>query len=315
LLNFEEESNMKFELFEELAGISGIDLYLLIGAGVAAIALIAALVLSKGKELRKNHSMLIVAGTIYVFSFLVSYFAIMLIQSFSSLSAQFEGDSFGIGDVFSYQYTPAQFTTRLILSLVIALFACLAYLIIKSALDKGEVRKTRLNPVKMLVYGAISISLAFVLSYIKLFSMPLGGSITLFSMLPIMVFAAWAGPGYGFLAAFAYGLLQVVQGAYIIHWAQFLLDYIFAFTALGLASFFPKRTEVGILTAGVARMVFSTIAGAVFWGAADGWNSAWVYSLAYNGSTIGIDTILCLIAFVIPPVKKALGRVREQLFA
>ena len=115
---------MKFELFEELAGISGIDLYLLIGAGVAAIALIAALVLSKGKELRKNHSMLIVAGTIYVFSFLVSYFAIMLIQSFSSLSAQFEGDSFGIGDVFSYQYTPAQFTTRLILSLVIALFAC-----------------------------------------------------------------------------------------------------------------------------------------------------------------------------------------------
>ena len=73
---------------------------------------------------------------------------------------------------------------------------------------------------RMLVQGALCIALAFVLSYIKLFSMPMGGSITLFSMLPIFVFAWMYGPAAGLLAGFAYSLLQVVQGAYVVHPAR-----------------------------------------------------------------------------------------------
>ena len=60
----------------------------------------------------------------------------------------------------------------------------------------------KLSRTQTLVYGALSITLAFVLSYFKLFSLPLGGTVTLLSMLPIFAYAAYFGPAYGFTAAF-----------------------------------------------------------------------------------------------------------------
>jgi thiamine transporter len=163
-----------------------------------------------------------------------------------------------------------------------------------------------------LVYGALSITLAFVLSYFKLFSLPLGGTVTLLSMLPIFAYAAYFGPLYGFTAAFAFALLQVVQGAYIVHPVQFILDYFVAFTSLGLASFFPKNLPLGSAVGGLARMIASTISGAVFFGsyAADyGFSNVWAYSLAYNFLTIGVDTILCVVVAALPPVQRLFKRV------
>jgi len=165
---------------------------------------------------------------------------------------------------------------------------------------------------RALVYGAMSITLAFVLSYFKLFSMPFGGSITLFSMLPLFLYAAAFGPGYGFLAAFAYALLQVVQGAYIVHPVQFVLDYFVAFTCLGLASFFPRSLPLGAAVGGLARMLVSLVSGAVFFrdsGLDYGIANAWVYSLVYNASTIGVDTLLCVIVAALPPIRRLAARV------
>ena len=163
-----------------------------------------------------------------------------------------------------------------------------------------------------LVYGALSITLAFVLSYFKLFSLPLGGTITLLSMLPIFAYAAYFGPLYGFTAAFAFSLLQVVQGAYIVHPVQFILDYFVAFTLLGTASFFPKNLPVGSAVAGFLRMIASTISGAVFFqdvGFEYGFANPWVYSLIYNFLTIGVDTILCVVVASLPPVQRLFKRV------
>ena len=165
---------------------------------------------------------------------------------------------------------------------------------------------------QMLVYGALSITLAFVLSYFKLFTLPLGGTITLLSMLPIFVYAAYFGPVYGFTAAFAFSLLQVIQGAYFVHPVQFILDYFVAFTCLGLASFFPKNLPLGSAVGGLARMIASTISGAVFfasYAAEYGFSNAWVYSLIYNFLTIGVDTILCVVVAALPPVQRLFKRV------
>ena len=163
-----------------------------------------------------------------------------------------------------------------------------------------------------LVYGALSITLAFVLSYFKLFSLPLGGTVTLLSMLPIFAYAAYFGPVYGFTAAFAFSLLQVVQGAYIVHPVQFILDYFVAFTLLGTAAFFPKNLPLGAAVAGFLRMMASTVSGAVFFSsyAADyGFSNPWVYSLIYNFLTIGVDTILCVVVAALPPVQRLFKRV------
>ena len=163
-----------------------------------------------------------------------------------------------------------------------------------------------------LVYGALSITLAFVLSYFKLFSLPLGGTITLLSMLPIFAYAAYFGPVYGFTAAFAFSLLQVVQGAYIVHPVQFILDYFVAFTLLGTAAFFPKNLPLGAAVAGFLRMLASTASGAIFFadvGFEYGFSNPWVYSLIYNFLTIGVDTILCVVVAALPPVQRLFKRV------
>lgn len=165
---------------------------------------------------------------------------------------------------------------------------------------------------QVLVYGALSITLAFVLSYFKLFTLPYEGSITLLSMLPIFAYAAYFGPARGFTAAFAFSLLQVIQGAYIVHPIQFILDYFVAFTCLGLASFFPKSLPLGALVGGFARMLASTVSGAVFFGsyAADfGFTNVWAYSLVYNFFSIGVDTLLCVVVAAMPPVQKLFKRV------
>ena len=175
-----------------------------------------------------------------------------------------------------------------------------------------EVTAGKPSRTQILVYGALSITLAFVLSYFKLFSLPLGGTITLLSMLPIFAYAAYFGPAYGFTAAFAFSLLQVIQGAYIVHPVQFVLDYFVAFTLLGTASFFPKNLPLGAAVAGFLRMMASTVSGAVFFqdvGMEYGFANPWVYSLIYNFLTIGVDTILCVVVAALPPVQRLFKRV------
>jgi len=167
--------------------------------------------------------------------------------------------------------------------------------------------------VRAMVFGALCVALSFMLSYIKLFSMPMGGSLTLCSMLPIAAYACAFGPGYGFAAALAYGCLQIIQGAWVVHWAQFLLDYIFAFACYGLAAFFPGRLPLGMAAAGLGRMLCSTVSGAVFFASSAieaGWANAWLYSLAYNGVSIGVEAVLCVIVAMLPPMKRVFSMMK-----
>lgn len=193
-----------------------------------------------------------------------------------------------------------------------ALFIALAVVAVTNAKRGGLDEKAGKNRTRALVYGALSITLSFVLSYFKLFSMPFGGSITLCSMLPIVIYAVAFGPKSGLLAGLAYSILQVIQGAYIVHWAQFLLDYFVAFTCLGLAGFFPKKLTLGMAVAGFSRMLVSTVSGAIFFadGGLDyGIANPWAYSLLYNGLTVGVDTVICMVVSLIPPVRKAIDRI------
>lgn len=171
----------------------------------------------------------------------------------------------------------------------------------------GKTAPASRSTTRALVMGALCLSLSFVLSYLKLFSMPFGGSVTLCSMLPLVMYAAAFGPRHGFPAAFAYALLQIIQGAWIVHWAQFLLDYFIAFTLLGLASFFPKKLPLGMAVAGFARMCASVVSGVIFFadGGLDyGIADPWLYSLLYSGTTIGIDTVLCVAVSFLPPIRR-----------
>ena len=63
-----------------------------------------------------------------------------------------------------------------------------------------------------LVEGAVMVALATVLSFVKIVHLPWGGSVTLLSMLPIIVFSIKRGVANGLAASFVFALIQFIQG-------------------------------------------------------------------------------------------------------
>ncbi len=147
---------------------------------------------------------------------------------------------------------------------------------------------------RMVAFGAISIALSFVLSCIRLFRMPQGGSVTPGSMLPIMLFSASFGVGPGLLAGLTYGVLQYLQGGWFANVWQFALDYLLAFASLGLAGLARSWRGKGglclaMLLAVVCRALSATLAGIFFW------NTAPWASLVYNGTYLIPETVICML--------------------
>jgi thiamine transporter len=168
---------------------------------------------------------------------------------------------------------------------------------------------------RALVEGAIMVALATVLSYIKLFELPQGGSICL-GMLPIFFFCIRWGWKYSFLTAFAYGLLQLIfDGAYAWGPSSMLLDYIIAFTMLGVCGFFSKMKGglfIGSVVGAFCRFVVHFISGVTIYRIYEptelfdhSFTNPWIYSLAYNASYIGISLALCLVVFAV--ISKPMG--------
>ena len=122
---------------------------------------------------------------------------------------------------------------------------------------------------RALTEGAVFVALAQILSYLKLFRLPQGGSITV-AMLPIFLYCARWGFGPGILASFVYSVLQLLlDGAYAWGWQSILGDYIVAYTALGLAGLFHKQKNgffVGIVVGCLARLLIHYVVGATVWG-------------------------------------------------
>ena len=174
--------------------------------------------------------------------------------------------------------------------------------------------KQKQNTTKKLTYGSICIALSFVLSYIRFFKMPQGGSITAGSMLPVMLFAYWFGPADGVIAGMVYGLLQFIQDPFIVHPLQVVLDYPLAFGALGLAGLSKKNFSLSLAIGTIFRFLFSFLSGTLFFVeyAKQVGEAPVVYSLAYN-SVILIDGLICIAISLIPQFKSAINRVKSRI--
>ena len=162
---------------------------------------------------------------------------------------------------------------------------------------------------RAIAFAGVTIAISFVLSYIKLWEMPQGGSITLVSMLPIMIFAFVYGSKKGVFVGAIYGLLQAIQDPFIIHPAQFLLDYPLAFSMVGFVgalkdfNFFDNLPQVkfaiGGILCGVLRYLSHVLSGVFAFGAyAPSGQSVLSYSLIYN-SFVFVDIAIVLVVGVI----------------
>ena len=171
---------------------------------------------------------------------------------------------------------------------------------------------------KQLVFSAMAMALAMVTSMIKLIDMPMGGSVTLCSMLFICMIGYLFGLRGGLMAAIAYGLLQLIVDPYIISIPQMLVDYIFAFGALGLSGVFSGKKHGllwGYLLGVLGRYFFSFLSGMIFFGsyASSYHMSALVYSLVYNGAYLGLEALITTIIILLPPVSRGFFKVKNMV--
>lgn len=187
------------------------------------------------------------------------------------------------------------------------------------------------NEIYKLSLSAVFIALATVLSNIKIINMPLGGSVTLLSMLPIVMISCMLGFKWGFACSFVYSLVQLLLGIVVdglFGWGltpimligTILLDYILAFTVLGFAGIFAKKGYKGIclgITLSIAlRFICHFISGYVIFKELEQFelfgklfsNQPALYSLSYNGLYMLPELVITVVAsaiiFNLPQIKK-----------
>jgi len=186
--------------------------------------------------------------------------------------------------------------------------------------------KSREN-LRALVESSLLVAIGFALSYVTPFRLPWGGSVTPLSMLPILMIGIRHGLKWGLLGGVVYACLQMIQqfwppptGTVEGYIAVVMLDYIIAFTVLGLSGIFRGK-KLGLLFAAplclTLRFLSHFISGIVVWGVYAEDMPVWIYSLTYNGSymipeiilTTIVSGVLCLTA---PPILFNLSKQPER---
>lgn len=171
-----------------------------------------------------------------------------------------------------------------------------------------EIRRMKFS-VKLIVLIGVCGGMSFILNMIKFISMPQGGSITLFSMLPVLIVSFLYGRGAGLTAGILVGILKTIDGVYILHPIQFILDYIAANMCLGFANLFGNDNRLKIFLGSIIAISFSIfiniLSGVVFFAeyAPVGINPL-LYSIIYNISSLGIEGIMTAIVIIFVPFKR-----------
>lgn len=197
--------------------------------------------------------------------------------------------------------------------------------------ETKEKKGSSLATTLILVEGAAMVALATALSFVRIIKLPWGGSITLLSMLPIVLFSIRRGIKNGMVVSLVFALIQFAQGIMdgLFGWglsplmliACILLDYLLAFSVLGIAGLFRKQGIVGwiigIVIAVGLRFVCHFLSGVVIW---QSFGELWegftisnpiLYSFIYNGCYMlpeMIFTVAGAVALLKTPVGKQLVR-------
>lgn len=185
-------------------------------------------------------------------------------------------------------------------------------------------KKTK-SKTMILAECAVMVALSTALSLVKLWEMPLGGSVTLLSMLPVMLIALRHGTAIGLGTAFVYATGQLFLGLpSLMSWGMtpamwvgsVVFDYLLAFTLLGFAGVFKrygvKGAIAGIVFACAFRFVSHFISGSIFFAVwcPEGWNVI-LYSICYNGAYMGVELVLTILGASLllasKPMRKLIG--------
>lgn len=158
----------------------------------------------------------------------------------------------------------------------------------------------------MLTEGALMIALATALSFVKILEMPQGGSITLGSMVPILLFAYRWGGAKGTVVATTYGILQMLIDGHSFYIWSFILDYVLAYGVLGILGFLAYRAKhihhaiAGVSITVLARFGIHFLSGVLLYASyAPEGETAVQYSIGYNSAYMLPELIISILIFAI----------------
>lgn len=174
-----------------------------------------------------------------------------------------------------------------------------------------------------IVFAGITIALSFCLSYIKVTPVTYGGSVTLASMIPVMIYAYFYGFGPGLLCGVCHGLLQFIQSPYVLTPVTFILDYLLAFASIAIVPLFkfiknkPVSLLVGITVAYAARFLFHFVSGIIYYNMGAIWvdlptDTAFIYSFLYQCVYLIPDWIIAAVVGIILSVTGVVDILEKQ---
>lgn len=149
----------------------------------------------------------------------------------------------------------------------------------------------------------------FILGKIQFIQYPQGGGINLLSSLPILLLGLLYGPVTGMTCGLVAGLISLIGGAYVIHPAQFLLDYILPTMLLGFSGLFgcnkKRNIFIGCIIAVLLKQVAHILSGCIYFAdyAPEGMNPL-IYSILYNMSSTGLEGLLSSFVIITIPIEK-----------
>ena len=193
-----------------------------------------------------------------------------------------------------------------VIAVIVLLFGAILYS------GKGKPADT-----KAVAVSAVLVALSIILNQLVLFRMPQGGSITAFSMVPIVLCAYYFGVRRGLMAGMCVGLIDLIFNPYVIHPVQLLLDYPLAFGALAFGAIFASQKH-GLIKAyafGVfCRYICAVLSGVIFFGAyAPEGFSALTWSLWYNLTYLAVEGVITVILLCVPQVRNLFETLKRQV--
>lgn len=230
-----------------------------------------------------------------------------------------------------------------VLLLFVAVIAIGAAAAVANAIYERKKGIVRVTGTRELTYGAICLAASFALSFVGLYKMPFGGTITLASVLPIGLYCYFFGFRKSLVVCFAYMLLQFFQNPYIVSPWSGLFDYVLPYLAISLIGLFPydenrynkvvadgknpivahKRIFIGFAVYFVVRLLSHVLAGVLFWSSGIDfmiWHgdlagfAALGYSFTYNILFLLPDTLIAVAVAVILLANKAFNAFMASSF-
>ncbi|NKE05604.1 MULTISPECIES: energy-coupled thiamine transporter ThiT [Mesobacillus] len=177
-------------------------------------------------------------------------------------------------------------------------------------------QKQTLFLVEIAVFSALAYLLDLFSGFLFSRIWPQGGSVSI-AMVPVFLMAFRWGIKGGAITGLLLGLLQFILGfSQIYHPVQGFIDYLVAFTVLGIAGIFARQIKdsiqnadkkkwIGFIIAGtfigsLLRFIAHFFSGWIFFGvwAPEG-QPAWLYSIIYNGTYMIPSMILSAIIIIL----------------